>query len=569
MPGEHVHAVEPLPAGGPGTAAHRLFVERAAAVGALHRQPAGEANGAVERVVRRLDGLPLAIEMAAARTATLGLPDLADRLEARLDTLQDPRRHGDPRHRTLGAVIAWSEALLDDEERAALTRWPVFAAAVPLEDAVAVLGTREEVVEQLAGRSLLAVDTGRPRTRYRMLQTVRAAVRGREQAGAGELRRRHAEHYTAVAVAAAATQRGPEEAVAAERLEAVMAELRDAHAWARANDPALAVRLSSALHLFAVNGLHDEVLGWIARLAPAVAGDDAASAVVDAAVAARLAVAGELATSAERARRAVALAGDAVTRMRGWETLADVAGYEGRLDEGTVHARALLAEAERLGDPVYRALGSVSVCLALGYGGDREAALAELARLDAAIRADAAGAGGLAPTAESWLSYCRGELILDRDPPAAIAALRTAIGLADSVGNRYVGGVARVSLTSLEARAGEPADALRAFDDVVRRWLLRGDHTHLVTTLRNLVGLFVRVGDDVAAAELWGAVGEGGRLAPTYGEERDRLELARSELVARLGPEAFGTAAAAGAARDVPAAAAAALAAVGDALATR
>jgi predicted ATPase/DNA-binding SARP family transcriptional activator len=562
VPGEHVHPVEPLAAGGPDSPAHRLFAERAAAAGAP--DPPSPADPDVARVVRRLDGLPLAIEMAAARTATLGLGELADRLEERLDTLQDPRRRGDPRHRTLGAVIAWSEALLGDAEREALTGWTVFAGAVPLDDATAVLGTREDVVEQLAGRSLLALDTGRPRLRYRMLHTVRSAVRGRERPESAELRRRHAEHFAEVAAAADAAQRGPAEGAATERLESVTAELRDAHAWARAHDPALAVRLSRALHLFAVNGLHDEVLGWIARLAPAVDGDDAGTAVVDAAVAARLVLAGELATGAERARRAVALAGDDVTRIRGLETLADIAGYEGRLADGAGHARRLAEAAERSGDPVYRAVGTVSVALATGYAGEPDVALVGLEASAAELHAVP---GGLSPTAEGWLHYCRGELILDRDPPAAIAALSRAVELADSVGNRYVGGVARVSLTSLEARAGEPAPALRSFDAVIRHWLLRGDNTHLLTTLRNLVGLLARVGSDVAAAELWAAV-DSPRLAPTYGDEGRRLDAARETLVARLGPGGFAAAAAVGAARDVPAAATAALAAIAGALAS-
>jgi hypothetical protein len=356
-------------------------------------------------------------------------------------------------------------------------------------------------------------------------------------------------------------QRG--EAAATERLDAVTAELREAHAWGRTHDPSLAVRLSRALHLYAASGLHDEVFGWIARLAPAVDGDAAATAVVDAAVGARLALAGEFRTSAGRAARAVALAGDEVTRLRGLESLADVALYEGRLDDAEAQARAMVVAAEGLGDVVYRAIGTASVCLALGYGGRTDQALADLAPADVEIRA-AAGPGGLPPTAEGWLVYCRGELVLDRDPPAAIAALRRAVELADSAGNRYLGGVARVSLTSLEARAGQPRQALQAFDDVVRHWLLRGNHTHLLTTLRNLVDLFVRVGHDDAAAELWGAV-SGTRLAPTFGAERARLDAARDTLAARLGPARCAQRVKVGAARTVSAAATAALAAIADA----
>lgn len=552
--GEHVHVVNPLPVHGPRAAAHLLFVERARAAGGARAWP-GPAPSAelVERIVNRLDGLPLAIEMAAARTATLGLAEVADLLDAELDTLQDPRRRVDPRHRTLGAVIRWSEALLDDAERQACAAWPVFAGAVPLDDAVAVVGTRPEVVESLTGRSLLALDATRRTARYRMLQTVRATVTGPGESRWAALERRHAGHYADVATAADAGLRGPGEAAAAERLESVMAELRAAHAWARRNDRELAVRLTASLHLFAMSGQHDEVLGWAAKLVPLLAGRP--SAAVEAAVAARLVLAGEVAAGRDRAQRAMAASPDPGTSLAALDVLVDAAVYEGRLAEAVDLSQRLRAGAESSRDPHYYVMGASGEGLAFCYAGRVDAGLARLDELADRARQTF---GELAPSDEGWLAYTAGELVLDRDAAAAADELGRAIRLGDAAGNRFLAGVARVSLTSLHARAGDPGTALRSFAEVLRHWLLRGNRTHLLTTLRNLVDLLRRVGADAAAAELWGAVSRAD-LAPTFGAERDRLDRARDVLAERLGEDEFRVLAATGRRRDVEAAATAAL----------
>ncbi|MBC7290016.1 MAG: winged helix-turn-helix domain-containing protein, partial [Actinotalea sp.] len=151
VPAERVHPVRPLGTEGDG-AARRLFLDRAAAAGA-HVDEGDLAT--VDAVVQQLDGLPLAIEMAAARTMTTGLRELADALRADAADLRSPHRRGSERHRTLRAVIAWSQRLLDDRQREALQRWPVLAGPVPIQDAVAVLEVEPRDVEDLVARSLL------------------------------------------------------------------------------------------------------------------------------------------------------------------------------------------------------------------------------------------------------------------------------------------------------------------------------------------------------------------------------------------------------------------------------
>lgn len=557
--GEHVHAVDPLPTTGADPAARRLFVDRAVQAGALGGPEALD-PALVDRVVRRLDGLPLAIEMAAARTATLHLDELAAGLESELDAeialLRDPRRHGADRHRTLRAVIAWSERFLGPAEHDALRRWPVFAGPVEAADAAAVVDAPRAVVEQLVQRSLLVVDPARPTgaTRYRMLRTVASAVTHGWGPPTDEDRARHAAHLLAVASASDARRRTSDEAAGVARLRSTVAELRAAHAWARGHDPHLGARLSRALHTTAVTTMDDETLGWAALLGPLLDGDPDAS-VAHAAVAARLLKAGELDAAAERAGLALAAATTDVDRMHALDVLTDVPVYAARFDECRARAAELREAALAARDPYYVAVVGAAHGLCAAYEGDPDRAHAELGECRTLLsrRFD-----DVPPSALGWLDYVAGEAEVERDPAAALAPLERALATADRVGNRYLGGVARVSVASVRARHGDPVDAVRTFAEVVRWWLDRGDRTHLLTTLRNLVDLLLRTGATTATAELWGAV-EAPGVSPSFGPERERLDRAHEALAARLPADRLAEAVAVGRTRGVEAAAQAAL----------
>ncbi|WP_410609948.1 BTAD domain-containing putative transcriptional regulator [Amycolatopsis sp. lyj-109] len=180
--GEALVPLGPLPLPGPDddvreVASVRLFTERAAAV-----RPGFDVDETtradIVRVVRGLDGLPLALELAAARLRTLSLPDLADGLADRFRLLSTGSRTAPPRHRTLRAVIAWSWDLLDDRERTVADRISVLPGGVTPASAAAVCaGTAVPAVEipellaALVDRSLLQLAPGTGR--YRMLETIR------------------------------------------------------------------------------------------------------------------------------------------------------------------------------------------------------------------------------------------------------------------------------------------------------------------------------------------------------------------------------------------------------------
>ncbi|GHF45795.1 SARP family transcriptional regulator [Streptomyces mashuensis] len=250
---ETVRVVEPLPQDD----AVRLFAARAAAAAPGFALD-GHTRGAVEEICRRLDGLPLALELAATRVRALGVHELAGRLDDRFRLLGGGRRGVPERQQTLRAVIDWSWELLPAPERIVLRRLSVHADGCSTAAAEAVCAgegvAREDVVELLArlvDRSLVvAVPDGPYGTRYRLLESVAAyaAERLREAEDPAAVRARHLRHYTALAEEARPGLRGPRQGEWLRRLDTDGANLRAAlDTAADLGDGASAARLVAAL----------------------------------------------------------------------------------------------------------------------------------------------------------------------------------------------------------------------------------------------------------------------------------------------------------------------------------
>ena len=183
-----------------GYSAIQLFNERARA--AVDGFGVADADvPAVLEICRRLDGIPLALELAAARVGVFGLRDLAAHLDDRFHVLTSGRRTALPRHQTLGAALDWSYQLLPEEQRAALRLLSVFAGNFTLEAAIAVADPGSfEIVDEIAnlvGKSLVAADTRGEIPQYRLLDTTRAyALEKLSKTGeAGRVRMQHAKYY--------------------------------------------------------------------------------------------------------------------------------------------------------------------------------------------------------------------------------------------------------------------------------------------------------------------------------------------------------------------------------------
>jgi predicted ATPase/DNA-binding SARP family transcriptional activator len=219
--------------------------------------------GIAVALCRRLDGLPLAIELAAAQLRTLSLEEVADRLGRRLDLADRRARTTPDRHRTMRAAIGWSYDLLSPREQEVFVALSVFAGGFLADDAEQVCGAAPELLVQLVDRSMLTVQPGASGTRFRMLELVREFA-AEHLADAAELRRRHA--LWCALIAESAAQFGPEYAVWLRRLTIEVPNMRAAMLWClgAGDDPLLALRIAVALWWFWVEiGLSAEAREWL------------------------------------------------------------------------------------------------------------------------------------------------------------------------------------------------------------------------------------------------------------------------------------------------------------------
>ncbi|WP_234834962.1 helix-turn-helix transcriptional regulator [Mycolicibacterium stellerae] len=431
-----------------------LFCDRARRTRPGFRVTA-ENREVVTEICRRLDGLPLAIELAAARVSALTPSEILDSLRDTFRLLTGGARTAVRRQQTLRASVDWSHALLSEQEQFLFRRLAVFLGGFDLDAAQSVAGgadvERYQVLDQLTllvDKSLVVAEVTGRGTRYRMLETVRqyAQEKLREALEGDDVRTRHRDHYTAMA----ALLDEPADSAYQERIERVEAEidnLRAAFAWSRERaDDTLALALASSLQpLWFTRGRVQEGLNW---LGVALAVDSPQTADVSAA---------RVRASADQA------------------LLLSITGST----EGRDEAEQALATARELGDPtlLVRALTS---CAALVNAYDREMAgplfaeAKELAREIGDFRSLAQIIG---------LEWMTGR-VLD-EPAAAQLAAEEGLRIAEDVGDgflcrqlRYVLGWAQVlrgDLIGCVARLGEVVEECIAANDL--SWAMAGSTT--------------------------------------------------------------------------------------------
>ncbi|MFI7442909.1 AfsR/SARP family transcriptional regulator [Nonomuraea indica] len=506
-----------------------LFLDRA------HRvrpgpPPTPDDLRAVADIVRRLDGMPLAIELAAGRLSTFSLTDLRDRLDRSLDLLGGGTAGADTRHRTLRATIDWSYRLLTDDERRLFRHLSVFADGVALDTAerlAAGLGLRGDpgsALARLVDTSMIeaAFEGG---TRYRMLETLRAfgldrlAAAGEDEAAA-ERMLRWATELTAWIAETMTTEREPD-ADAVLRRE--LPNLRAAWRLARdRRDPDAAAAMVVALYEAVAYRDLAEIRDWAEELAgdPALAAHPRAPAVLGTAAEA-VYHRGDYRRADRLARAGLAKVpgGDGPAKVPGGDGPAKVPGGDGPAKvsggDGSWHCLSVLSVADlargAYGDVVEHSLAAAELAgpqrenlgiaaLAKAYAGD----------LDAARELNDRGlAAAVSPTMLSWGAYVVGEIdnAAGRSEPAERHYLR-AIDLARASGATFLVGVATVGLLTVRAEAGRTPEALGGYRDVIDYFARNGNWTHLWVTLRNLAGLLRRLGDDEPAALIDAAAGQ-------------------------------------------------------------
>jgi predicted ATPase len=277
VPAEQVRPVRslPVPASiGTSTDAVVLFEERARAVDPDFILDDATTR-AVAEVCRRLDGIPLAIELAAARVASMGPAEIAGHLDERFRLLTGGRRGRVERHQTLRAAIEWSYSLLSAAERAVFDRMGAFPASFDEPAAVAVCAgdgvERWDVIDglgSLVAKSMVGADRSAGATRYQLLETLRHYAR--DQAGAegtiDRLRRRHAIYYARLAEEAGPALMSPDELLWRQRVAADLDNFRAATLWAfdaaAIDDVALGVRILDGLMIEALTMPSSAVQTW-------------------------------------------------------------------------------------------------------------------------------------------------------------------------------------------------------------------------------------------------------------------------------------------------------------------
>jgi predicted ATPase/class 3 adenylate cyclase len=511
-----------------------LFVERAQAVKASFELDAANA-GAVAQLCRRLDGIPLATELAAARIGMLTPAELARRLDQRFRLLAGGRRSGVERHQTLRAAIDWSYELLSVAEQLLLARVSVFAGGFNLEAAEAVTPGGElqadavfEMLASLVGRSLVVAETEDDETRYRLLETIRqyAQERLEEDGDLDRWRARHAAYYTDFGESAIPNAAGPDGPMGERRVERESDNFRAALTWAIDTDETdIAVRLlgmwaASTQWLSdyrsvaaAVNWAAEAVLG----LPGAAVHPGYAAALVAAAIGAWARGDLELAWQRCDDANAAAQAHHSDPSFVVSVTRATIALGQGRADAAVEHAKQAVAMARAQGSPAGLIEALRASALAHSLIGDREGGLADAEEI-LSLR------HRLPVTRVVQGALCMAALALsDSEPERALVLARQVVARPADTDMAYP------VAAEVATRNGERREALVYFDKAVDSAYWRGFRPGLGAVLGRVASLLAEDNPE-AAAVLFGSADA---MLPRYAHSRAYVE-ARERATATI-----------------------------------
>ncbi len=531
--GERLYRLGPLDTMSPAAAAAdvtaleqspaaQLFVDRAHLADDGWQLDASTAQRIAE-LCRALDGLPLAIELAAGRVSTFGLDDLVGVLDRRLDVLGDRSSVREHRHRTLRATVEWSYDLLEESERRLFRALSVLPGGVSL-DAVEWLSTRLELdvdglaaLARLVDASLLTRTTGPAGSRYVQLETLRAF--GLDQLDdhdeASVVRHAAADSVVVALERIHDGMNTADEVRWTNRLRAEMANVRFARQYFdTADDIDQLVTINRLLTGWARLRDATEVWSWSDDLVDRLPADDPRAATALAMQAQATWRRGNFVAAQQIALRALDAASDDWTVSQAKWELGAALLFAGDLPGAT----AAWVDADRI-DRDGLALGAAAV--ATGYTGDLAAAHQLLDRSESATTTP--------QSAAAWLNYCRAEV----DNVAGemnTEALERAIASARTLDAPFIEGVATVTLASQYTAMGDTQQAAAKYSDLIGLWLRSGSWTQLWTTLRQASELLAERHPHTALAILRTADADHTSSAALDADSAARI----GELTARL-----------------------------------
>ena len=552
------------------TEAVRLFVDRAAAVDPGFSL--GQANVAsISEICRRLDGIPLAIELAAARVSAMSPDEIAKRLGDRFRLLAGGRRTAVPRQQTLHALIDWSWDLLTEDDRRLLRRLSVFVGGWTAALAVTVVGDEGQPLDEielvdgltrLVDRSLVQVDRGAT-TRYRMLETIRQYAREKLIAAGevAEVADRHFAAFSGLAAAAQGPLRGPDMVDWLDRLDAEQENLVAALEWGLEASPWEAVRMASALLGYWTSRVMSQdndarIIEAVEIARRRVVGrDDATKAdqVLSARFlgeAARLwGMSGRGAIAYGWAQDAIALAnasGDPTARLYALSGLGVASVFTGKAGEGAMDLRANFLEAGELGD----ATGEWwLVAMALAFAGaslgifDPDEGVALVRRgVEAAERSGS-------PYAQAAVAMAEGRALGRRDDTdGAVAAFAVATERFLEFGDERFALASRSDLAHALRRGGRLEEATALYRETIGGWVHLGHRGAVAHQLENIAYADIERGRHERAARLLGAAAamRESATAPMAFDEEPEFQAFMTRLRAALTPAELEAATAAG-----------------------
>ena len=548
VPAEHLWPVQPLDVrAGVTSPAVELFVERARAVNpafALNTVPDSEA---VTEICRRLDGIALAIELAAARMVSMSAVEVRDRLGDRFRLLSGSRR-GLERHQTLRHAVKWSYDLLDAEERSLLQHCSVFTGGFHLGAARVVFNGSDDyevldLLDSLVRKSLLMAEQVEGRTRYGLLETIRQFVE--EQFASAEtmaeVRDRHARYFADQAVAHWNIWDGPRQPVAADWVEAEFANLRAGFRWASDRGELItATAIAAHTTLLSWSLQRFEPVGWAEEIL-------AAATAADVAQLPRLYVAAGFCSFTGRPEAALGYARTAIDLevdprydpfdRGGWSHVLEANAHlaAGRMD---VHLELCTSLSSAPGLAGIRArCGVVSDLTNLGRTDEARAIATETL-----AAAHHHGNPYLVPFALAVYS----DAFAATDPARALNAAREGLAFAREHRLPFWEVFVAMTAATLEAEQGHVEDALGLFDSTIDSLHRAGNVSFLAATVAQLAVVFTRLDRPEIAATLYGTSTRQGVIVGV----RD-LPSVLDHLRNLLGPAVFEGCVAAGAAREL------------------
>jgi predicted ATPase len=491
---------------GSDSASATLFVERAHSVASGFSLHSADEAGAVVEICRRLDGIPLAIELAASRMASMTAIEVRDRLDHRFRLLVRSRR-GLARHQTLRHAVAWSYDHLDDAEKALLDRCSVFAGGFDLQSACAVAGSDDlddyavlDLLDALVRKSLLAADRSAGRTRFSMLETIRQFAEEQlvARGEATEVRTAHARYFAARETDIMALWDSPRQRDAYGWFTAELANLRTAFRWT-ANQGDLDVAATIATYAAFLGALlvNYEPIAWAGRARRRARPRRRPSPT-------RVPVRDGVAVLQHGTDRGGCPlqrrrpAGDRQLPPR--RGAVRRRGRAGRLVRGHRPARTVgrvcRAQLARGRDTHTLTGGALTWALtAAGCGEEARAAANGLIEAAEATRN---------PFALAYALYVHGRAFRDADPAAALEALRRGLVIARDSGNRYIETMLAGTVSGLEAEHGDALAALDYVTLVIGNFHDGGNTTGLRSALAILAALFDRLRRHEPAATIAG-----------------------------------------------------------------